>query len=148
MTDLRSSHRPARKIYRSLAALLAALFFSSVLTTGQAFAAVYGGFSLGTGEEFNDNIFFRPDPGKRYVNDWITHIVPNFTLFYATPGDPTPVLTAAFAPEGQIYAHNSRLNNFGDNLTFDSAYTLKYAPNLTFNFVDNMRRYGVTRTIG
>src|SRR4051794_27318076 len=102
MTRFPSSSRLAR----ALAAFLIALFFSAIITAGQASAAVYGGFSLGTGEEFNDNIYFRTQQGRNNVKDWITHILPTFTLFYATPGDPTPVLTATLAPEGQIFARN------------------------------------------
>jgi hypothetical protein len=148
MTDKRSSHRPARRIYRALAALLAAMLFSGVFTNGQAFAEIYGGFSLGTGEEYTDNLYFSTQAHKEHVNDWITHIVPTFSLLYATPGDPTPVLTATFAPEGQIFGRNTNLTNFGDKLVFDGAYTYKFAPKLTFNFVDNLKREGETRTIG
>jgi len=148
MTDMRSSRRPVRRIYRALAALLAALLFAGVLANDKAAAAVYSGFSLGTGEEYNDNIYFRTQSGKNNINDWITHIVPTFSLLYATPGDPTPVLTATLSPEGQIYAHNSNLDNFADNIAFNSAYTYKFSPNLNFNFIDNLRRRGVTRTIG
>src|SRR5581483_7075100 len=123
-------------------------FFSSIIASTKASAEVYGGFSLGTGEEFNDNIFFRTQPGRNNVKDWITHIVPTFTLLYATPGDPTPVLTATLAPEGQIFARNATFGNFGDNIAFDSAYTYKAAPQFTVNFTENLRRTGLTRTIG
>ncbi len=148
MTKMRSSHRTARKSCRAIAAALAALFFSSIIASTKASAEVYGGFSLGTGEEFNDNIFFRTQPGRNNVKDWITHIVPTFTLLYATPGDPTPVLTATLAPEGQIFARNATFGNFGDNIAFDSAYTYKAAPQFTVNFTENLRRTGLTRTIG
>jgi hypothetical protein len=148
MTDLGSSHRPVRKIYRALAAFLAALFFFSILTSSKVAAEIYSGFSMGVGEEYNDNIFFRTQPGKGNINDWVTHIVPTMTLLYATPGDPTPVLTATLSPEGQIFLHNAKLSNFGENIAFNSAYTYKFSPNLNFNIVDNLRRRSVTRTIG
>jgi len=148
MTKLRSSHRTAGKSCRTLAALVAALFFSAIIGSTKASAEIYGGFSLGTGEEFSDNIFFRTQPGRNNVKDWITHIVPTFTMLYATPGDPTPVLTATLAPEGQIFARNATFGNFGDNIAFDSAYTYKATPVFTVNFTENLRRTGLTRTIG
>jgi hypothetical protein len=148
MENTLSCHRPARAAYRVLAAAIAALFFSGIVGAGRAAAATYGGFSFGVGEEFNDNIYFSTQPGKENRNDWITHIVPTFSLLYATPGDPTPVLSANLTPEGQIFARNPDLNNFADNLSFDSAYTYKFSPKLTFNFADYLSRYGVTRTIG
>ena len=148
MTDIGSSHRPVRKFYRALAAFLAALFFSGILASQKAAAEIYSGFSFGVGEEYNDNIYFGTKFNNNNVNDWVTHIVPTLTLLYATPGDPTPVLTATLSPEGQIYARNPKLNNFGENIAFNSAYTYKFSPNLNFNIVDNLRRRGVTRTIG
>lgn len=148
ITDLGTSHRPVRKIYRALAATLSVFFFSGLLTSQKVAAEVYSGISLGTGEEYNDNIYFRTQPGKNNINDWITHIVPTITFLYATPGDPTPVLTATLSPEGQIFAHNPNLNNFGDEISFNSAYVYKFSPNLNFNIVDNLRRRGVTRASG
>ena len=150
MTKLQSSHRTARKSCRTLAALVAALFFSAVIGSTKASAEIYGGVSLGTGAEYNDNIYFRTQRGRNNnnINDWITHIVPTFTLFYATPGDPTPVLTATLAPEGQIFYREAKNSNFGDNIAFDSAYTYKAAPQFTVNFTENLRRTGMTRTIG
>src|ERR1043165_4920429 len=111
MAELQSYPRTAGKSCRTLAALVAALFFSAIIGSTKASAEIYGGFSLGTGEEFNDNIFFRTQPGRNNVKDWITHIVPTFTLFYATPGDPTPVLTATLAPEGRSEEHTSELQS-------------------------------------
>jgi hypothetical protein len=148
MMSVLSCHRPAQKIYRAFAALLAAFFLSSIVAINPAAAAVYGGFSMGAGEEYTNNLYFSTQPGKEHVNDWITHFVPTFSLLYATPGDPTPVLTATLTPEGQVYAHNSRLNNFAENLSFESAYTFKASPVFTINFADNLNRLGLTRTIG
>jgi hypothetical protein len=130
------------------AGFLAALLLTGLLCADRAAAAVAGGFSLGVGEEYNDNIFFSTQPGKENVNDWVTHIVPTFSLLYASPGDPTPVLTSTLSPEIQFYAHNSRQNNFADNLRFNTAYTYKFSPTLNFNLADNLTRRGLTRTIG
>lgn len=162
MHNLKPARQPAKfSLRRALlgAGLFAAVLFSGLVSADRAAAAVAGGFSLGVGEEYNDNIFFNretrnslhplaPRCPRCDVNDWITHIVPTFTLLYAPPGDPTPALTATLSPEGQIYTRNPELNNFGDNVTFNSIYTYRATPTFDVNFTNNFNRQGVTRTIG
>lgn len=134
---------------RLFAKLLAAfLIFAGLLVAREAKAGVASGFSLGLGEEYNDNLFFTNEPKRRNVRDFITHIVPTFTLLYAPPSETTPTFTSSLSTEGQIFAHNSSLNNFGDNISFNSGYTYRYSPRLTFHVGDTFGRQGSIRTIG
>lgn len=134
---------------RLFAKLLAAfLIFAGLLVAREAKAGFASGFSLGLGEEFNDNIFFSNETGKRNVHDFVTHFVPTFSILYAPPGETTPTFTASLSTEGQIFAHRSDLNNFGDNVSFNSGYTYRYSPRLTFHVADTLSRRGGTRTIG
>jgi hypothetical protein len=99
-------------------------------------------FSLSVGEEYNDNIFFTEDK----EHDFITHIFPTFSLFYAPAGQTVPVFTADFTPIGQIFADHGEESNFGDNIRFRTNYIYRYSPRITFHAADTLRRLGQTRT--
>jgi hypothetical protein len=131
--------------------------FAGLVVAREARAAFASGFSIAVGEEYNDNIFFsNQTPTKanpkvddlKNKSDFITHLVPTFTFSYAPPSETTPTLTASLSPEGQIFAHNSSLNNFGDNISFNSGYTYRYSPRLTFHVGDTFGRQGSIRTVG
>jgi hypothetical protein len=119
---------------------------SSLLSAREATAGFASGFSLGVGEEYNDNIFFSNDKKNGNQSDFITHVVPTFTLFYAPPSEIVPTFTASLSPEAQIFAHNGDLSNFGDNVSFNTGYTYRYSPRLTLHAADSLRHGGVART--
>jgi len=112
-----------------------------LLIPAESWAAFATQFSLTTGEEYNDNIFF----SKSREHDFITFFVPTLTLLYAPEGQVAPTLTANFSPSYQLFARNSDLNNF-DNVSANGAYTYQYSPRLNFNLDDSFRRLGSTRT--
>ena len=97
--------------------------------------------SISLREEFNDNIFFE----KNKESDFITSIIPTFTLLYAPPGQTIPVFTASLAPQGQIYARNPEETNFGDNVSLNAGYTYYHSPRLTVHLSDSLARLGNTR---
>jgi hypothetical protein len=101
-------------------------------------------FSLSLGEEYNDNIFFT----KQREHDFITQITPTFSLQLRPTTAPTHAFNFDFSPTGEIYARNSDLNNFGDNLTFNGGYSYDYSPRLNFRLANSLRRQGDTRTAG
>ena len=121
---------------------LSLLIVCSLLLQRDALAAVASQFSLSVGEEYNDNIFFTKDK----EHDFITHIFPTFSLFYAPAGQTVPVFTADFTPIGQIFADHSEESNFGDNIRFRTSYIYRYSPRVTFHAADTLRRLGQTRT--
>ncbi|HEY3303652.1 MAG TPA: hypothetical protein VGL70_08985 [Candidatus Binatia bacterium] len=122
------------------------LCFLSFFSVGEATAGWAGRFSLTASEEYNDNIFFSNSPGRKNESDFITAIVPTFTVLYSPPGQINPTLIANLSPSGQLYAHHSDLNNFGDNINFNALFNYQYSPRLTFLVGDAMSRGGVTRT--
>jgi hypothetical protein len=101
-------------------------------------------FSLSLGEEYNDNIFFT----KQREHDFITQITPTFSFQFRPITAPAHALNFDFSPSGELYARNSDLNNFGDNLTFNGGYSYDYSPRLSFRLADSLRRQGVSRTAG
>ena len=121
---------------------LSLLIVCSLLLQRDALAAVASQFSLSVGEEYNDNIFFTKDK----EHDFITHIFPTFSLFYAPAGQTVPVFTADFTPIGQIFADHGEESNFGDNIRFRTNYIYRYSPRITFHAADTLRRLGQTRT--
>jgi hypothetical protein len=100
-------------------------------------------FFLTLGEEYNDNIFFEKRPRE---HDFITQITPTFRLQFRPTSAPAHSLEFDFSPAGEIYARNSDLSNFGDNLTFNGIYAYDYSPRLSFRFTDSLWRQGVTRS--
>jgi hypothetical protein len=121
-------------------------YFLSFFSVGEAIAGWAGRFSLTASEEYNDNIFFSNSPDRKNESDFITALVPTFTVLYSPPGEAVPTFAANLRPSAQFYAHHSDLNNFGDNITFDALFAYRYSPRLTFTFADAMSRGGVTRT--
>ena len=114
-----------------------------LLIPAESWAAFATQFSLTTGEEYNDNIFF----SKSREHDFITFFVPTLTLLYAPEGQVAPTLTANISPSYQLFARNSDLNNF-DNVSANAGYTYQYSPRLNFNLSDSFQRLGSTRTSG
>jgi hypothetical protein len=101
-------------------------------------------FSLTVGEGYSDNIFFT----KEKDHDFITIITPTLSFLYAPEGQVEPTLNLNFSPYGQIFARHGELNSFGDNFSFNGAYTYQYSPRLNFYLSDNLQRFGQTRTVG
>ena len=101
-------------------------------------------FSLSVGGEYSDNIFFL----KRKSHDFITYLRPALTLFHLPSSGSPPTFTADISSLGQTFARQSKLNNFGENVTFNTAYNYYYSPRLTFLLSDSLRRIGETRTEG
>jgi len=128
--------------------LVAFLIFTILFGASEAKAGFASGFSFSLGEEYNDNIFFSNEKNKKNERDFVTHLVPTFTLLYALPSETIPILTASLSPEGQIFAHHGDLSNFGQNISFNVGYTYRYSPRLTFHAADNWSRGGSTRTVG
>ena len=112
-----------------------------LLIPAESWAAFATQFSLTTGEEYNDNIFF----SKSREHDFITFFVPTLTLLYAPEGQVDPTLTANISPSYQLFARHSDLNNF-DNVSANGLYTYQYSPRLNFNLSDSFQRLGSTRT--
>jgi len=110
----------------------------------ESWGAFASQFSLGAGEEYNDNIFFT----KNKEHDFITIFAPAFSFLYAPSGEVEPTGRLRITPVGQIYGRHSELNNFGDNFSIDGGYLYRYSPRLTFTFSDTANRQGVTRTEG
>jgi len=112
-----------------------------LLIPAESWAAFATQFSMTTGEEYNDNIFF----SKSREHDFITFFVPTLTLLYAPEGQVAPTLTANFSPSYQLFARHSEENNF-DNVSANAGYTYQYSPRLNFNLSDSFQRLGSTRT--
>jgi len=116
---------------------LCALLFA-LLVPGSALAAFASKFSLLTGEEYSDNIFF----SKNKDHDFATLFIPRLSFFYAPEGQVAPTGILEVSPRGEIYARHSDLNNFGDNVSVNGAYTYNYSPRLSFGLSDSFRRRG------
>lgn len=127
--------------FRSLAVI--ALIFG-IFSYKNAQAQFASQFSVSVGEEYNDNIFFT----KQREHDFITQITPTFRFQYRPTTAPTHAFNFDFSPVGEIFARNSDLNNFGDNLTFNGGYSYDYSPRLSFQLADSLRRLGNSRTGG
>ena len=120
---------------------LAFLPVCNLAIVSDAKAAFAGRFSLSLGEEYSDNIFFE----KKKEHDFATIIKPTFSILYAPFGQMTPIFTADFTPEGQIFARHSEDSNFGKNITFNTEYIHHFSPLLTFYLRDNLQRLGEIR---
>ncbi len=117
---------------------------SWALFPAHAWASFASQFSLTTGEEYSDNIFF----SKNKDHDFVTFFTPKLTLLYAPPGQVAPTLNLGISSSGQIYARHSDLNNFGDNISVNGGYSYRYSPRLNFHFSDTLQRQGPTRLGG
>jgi hypothetical protein len=123
-------------------AALAFLPLCNLAVVSDAKAGFAGRFSLSVGEEYSDNIFFE----QKKEHDFATVIKPTFSILYAPFGQTTPIFSADFTPEAQIFARHSEDSNFGKNLTFNTEYTHHYSPRLIFYLRDTLRRLGETRS--
>jgi hypothetical protein len=121
----------------------ALIWIVTFINPNHGLAGFAAGVSFTGGEEFNDNIFFE----KKKDSDFITFLIPSFTLLYAPPFQTEPVLNATLTPVGQIFADHSDLSNFGKNLVFNGGYTYRYSPRLTFHFSDSLNKGDSTRTL-
>ncbi len=99
-------------------------------------------FSLTVGEEYNDNIFF----SRQREHDFITHIIPTFSLIYQPDTTAAPTFKLDISPIGQIFARHSSENNFGDNFSLDGQYRYTPSPRLSFAFTDTLQLQGAART--
>jgi len=99
-------------------------------------AAFASKFSLTVGELYSDNIFFS---NENKDHDFVTTITPKLSLFYAPYGENVPTLNVNISPTQEIYARNSKLNNF-DGWNVDGGYTYRYSPRLNFYVSDNFAR--------
>jgi hypothetical protein len=126
------------------AGLLITIFlFLALVPAREASAGFATGLTLTLGAEYNDNIFFT----KKQESDFITFLVPSFTVYYAPPSQTVPTFAASFSPVGQIFARHSDLNSFGENFSFSTGYTYRYSPRLTFHVADSVGRGDATRTV-
>lgn len=128
--------------WRSFFVVLALLPVCKIASVTDVSAGFASRFSLSLGEEYTDNIFFE----KNKEHDFATIIKPTFSILYAPFGQTTPIFSADFTPEGQIFARHSEDSNFGKNLTFNTAYNYFYSPLLTFYLSDTLQRLGPTRS--
>jgi len=122
--------------------LLLCLLFGFV-STHQAEAGFVSGLSTALTEEFNDNLFFTEEEKS---SDFITSIIPTFSLLYAPPASEVPNFTADISSPIQIFANNSELNNWGDNVRLAADYLYQHSPRLSFRLNNVLRRVGAGRT--
>jgi len=123
---------------------LCALLFAVLASTPQAEAGFASRFTFSFSEEFNDNIFFE----EQKEGDFITSLIPEFTLLFAPLAHEIPTFTANIRSPIQIYANNSDRNNFAQNIALDAGYIYNYSPRLIFRLTSDFRRVGETRTTG
>ena len=149
---LRSGHRGSSSTARGpLYAIICCVNSSAliglvvgVFLATKAEAQFAAQFSLAVGEEFNDNIFFT----KQREHDFITRITPTLSFRFQPTTAPAHVLNFDFSPEGEIFARNRDLNNFGENLTLNAVHNYDYSPRLTLRLSDSLQRWGDSRTTG
>jgi hypothetical protein len=126
----------------SVGNLTAIVLLSITVLSTETEARFLSQFSLTAGEEYNDNIFF----SKQREHDFITQIIPRFSLTYQPDGVTAPTLQLNLSPVGQIFARHSGESNFGDNLSFDGQYRYPFSPRLSFAFTDAVRLQGLARS--
>jgi hypothetical protein len=112
-----------------------------VLIPATGHAAFASRFSLTLQEEYNDNIFFT----KNKEHDIVTVITPTLTFLYAPAGQTAPTFNLNISPSAELYARHSDLNNFGDTLSLNGAYSYQYSPRLNFHVSNTLQRLGDTR---
>jgi len=121
--------------------LLSFLFGLALPLAAQAGAV--SGLSIALTEEFNDNIFFSEDEKS---GDFITSIIPTFRFLYAPHGAEVPTFTAEVSSAVQIFANNSELNNWGENVRLAADYLYQHSPRLSFSLKNVLRRVAEGRT--
>lgn len=100
--------------------------------------------SLATGEVYSDNIFF----DERNEHDFVTMVTPTLSLVYQTSLATPPLFSVNLSPSAQIFANHSELNNFGEDLGFDTSYIYPYSPRLDFALSERFKRRGESRIGG
>ena len=131
-----------KNLSRIWADVLAALVFAFYIWRPvSSLAAVASQFSLSLGEVYSDNIFF----SKEKEHDFVSLATPRLHLLYAPPGQVSPTGILSLSTSGELYARNSELNNFGDNIDVNGGYSYQYSPRLSFNFLESFRLQGLTR---
>ena len=127
---------------RIWADVLAALVFAFYIWRPvPCWAAVASQFSFSLGEVYSDNIFFT----KEREHDFVSLATPRLYLLYAPPGQVAPTGSLSLGTSGELYARNSHLNNFGDNIDVNGGYYYQYSPRLSFSFFESFRLQGLTR---
>ena len=92
-----------------LRVVVAALLLLGIPALARAQAGWYLTPSLSLSEEYQSNIF---GTSSNEESDFVTRISPGLTLGYFS--EPF-ALSLSYSIDGEIFAENSRLNNFGDN---------------------------------
>jgi hypothetical protein len=123
----------------TLSVLLTELFVAT-----ETEAAVLGQLSLAAVEEYTDNVRF----SDKSTGDFVTTVAPTLRLIYKPFGYTDPSFTANLFAPIEIFARNSRLNNIGKNIRFNTEYLYPYSPRLDFTLRESLERRGVTRTAG
>ena len=131
--------RSRSRIWADVLAILAVAFY--FCRPVSSLAAVASQFSLSLGEVYSDNIFF----SKEKEHDFVSLATPRLHLLYAPPGQVSPTGILSLSTSGELYARNSQLNNFGDNIDVNGGYSYQYSPRLSFNFLESFRLQGLTR---
>jgi len=111
---------------------------------GSAEARFASQFSLSTGEQYTDNVFFSEN--KQY--DFITEITPTLRLIYQPSAIPASMLTADINAPAEIFARHSELNNIGNRLSLRTQFNYPYSRRLSFAFTDCLGRLGKARNGG
>jgi hypothetical protein len=114
---------------------------STILLIEDAQARFASRFSLLAGEEYNDNIFF----SETKEDDLVTVITPTLSLIYQPSSQTAPMFTVNLSPSAEIFARHSELNNFGEDLGFNTSYTYRYSPRLVFDLRECLGRRGESR---
>ncbi|HEY7318201.1 MAG TPA: hypothetical protein VIE89_11550 [Candidatus Binatia bacterium] len=96
-------------------------------------------FSPTIGELYTDNIFYTT---KNKEGDFVTTITPTVSILYAPEGQLVPTLNLNISPSAVLFAHNSDLNNFGDNWGLTGSYNYQYSPDLSFFVSEVVGRQG------
>ncbi|HEX2229514.1 MAG TPA: hypothetical protein VHM64_20450 [Candidatus Binatia bacterium] len=134
-----------RRPYKNTAAGITSVTLIFLIATfRQTEAQVLGQFSLTIAEEFNDNIFF----SREREHDFITQVIPTFSLTYQPGGLTAPTFQLNLSPVGQIFARHPGENNFGENLSLDGQYRYAFSPRLNFGFTDALHLQGDARNNG
>ena len=111
---------------------------------GSAEARFASQFSLSTGEEYTDNVFF----SENKQSDFITVITPTLGLIYQPSSTSASKFTADLNVPAEIFARHSELNNIGDRLSLRTRFNYPYSRRLSFVFTDCLGRLGQARNGG
>jgi hypothetical protein len=130
--------------YKLLALTVLASSIYCIFLSFPAEARFASRFSIGIGEEYNDNIFFV----EQRDHDFILHITPTLSFIYQRDPLAEPTFKLDISPTGQIFARHSEENNFGENTAINGTYNYLHSPRLSFHVSETFRLRGDTRTAG